>query len=65
MPNKSAMRVLQLTDCHLLADPQARLKNVPTRDTLVEVLEFVKERFAVCQRPPNGAVGYPRWGCGT
>lgn len=36
--------VLQLTDLHLLADPDATLKGICTRDSLVAVLQFVRER---------------------
>lgn len=35
-------RVLQLTDFHLTADPRGRLKNVPTRQALDDVLDFIR-----------------------
>ena len=34
--------ILQLTDLHLMSDPQQRLKGVPTRDALQEALGFVR-----------------------
>ena len=34
--------ILQLTDLHLMCDPQERLKGVPTRDSLQEVLGFIR-----------------------
>ena len=37
-----AVRILQLTDLHLFADPDARLKGIPTRETLRDVLEFAE-----------------------
>lgn len=37
-----ATRVLHLTDCHLVCDPEARLKGVPTAASLRELLTFVK-----------------------
>ncbi len=39
-----SLRVLQLTDLHLFSDPSGRLKGVPTRDTLVDVLEFLESQ---------------------
>lgn len=39
-----ATRVLQLTDLHLFADPNARLKGVSTRDSFVDVLRFIESR---------------------
>ena len=43
----TAARVLQLSDPHLFADPGARLAGVPTRETLAELLAFIRahERF--------------------
>lgn len=35
-------RIVQLTDLHLLADPHERLKAVPTRETLADVLDHVR-----------------------
>jgi Icc protein len=35
------MKILQLTDLHLFADPTMRLKSVPTRETLSEVLAYI------------------------
>ena len=37
------IRILQLTDCHLLSDPEAKLKGVPTTSSLREVLAFIAE----------------------
>ncbi len=37
------VRILQLTDCHLLSDPEAKLKGVPTTSSLREVLAFIAE----------------------
>ena len=37
------VRVLQLSDCHLLSDPEATLKGVPTAASLGEVLAFITE----------------------
>lgn len=34
--------ILQLTDLHLLGDPAARLKGVPTRESLRDVLQFIE-----------------------
>jgi Icc protein len=39
-------QILQLTDLHLMADPNAALKGVRTRDSLNDVLRFVRE---LCQ----------------
>ena len=36
--------ILQLSDLHLMADPDAVLKGVKTRDTFVEVLNLARER---------------------
>jgi 3',5'-cyclic-AMP phosphodiesterase len=36
-------RILQVTDLHLFADPDERLKGLPTRDLLVSVLEHLQE----------------------
>lgn len=35
------VRVLQLSDCHLLSDPEATLKGVPTAASLGEILAFI------------------------
>lgn len=37
--------VLQLSDPHLLQDPHARLRGVPTRQTLHDVLELARKRL--------------------
>jgi Icc protein len=37
-------QILQLTDLHLMSDPDAALKGVRTRDTLNDVLRFVRKR---------------------
>lgn len=37
------VRILQLTDLHLFRDPDARLKGIPTRELLVDVISHVKE----------------------
>lgn len=37
-------RVLQITDCHLFADPEARLLGVPTQQSLDAVLAAVSDR---------------------
>ncbi len=37
-------QILQLTDLHLLADPEKTLKGVRTRDSLIEVLQLIRER---------------------
>ena len=36
--------ILQLTDLHLMADPDAALKGVRTRESLIEVLRFIRDR---------------------
>ena len=46
------VRVLQLTDLHVLADADARLKGVPTRRTLAEVIEHLRAHEA----PPDWVV---------
>jgi len=38
-----ALRVLQITDPHLMADPDARLLGVPTRESLAAVLEVASQ----------------------
>ena len=35
--------ILQLTDLHLFSDPAAILKGVPTRESLVDVLRYVRQ----------------------
>ncbi len=37
------MNILQLTDLHLMRDPDATLKGVPTHASLVDVLQFVRQ----------------------
>ena len=36
-------RILQITDLHLFADPDGRLKGIPTRELLLSVLAHVRE----------------------
>lgn len=43
-------RVLQLTDLHLFAEPDGRLREVPTRASLVDVLELVRSDYPVFDR---------------
>jgi Icc protein len=38
--------IVQLTDPHLFADPQQRLKGVPTRAALEDVLQFINDGMA-------------------
>lgn len=38
-----SVQILQLSDLHLLADPGEELKGVCTRDSLIEVLKFVRQ----------------------
>jgi len=42
--------ILQLSDPHLLAGPEARLRGVPTRETLAEVLALALARHPVIDR---------------
>ena len=35
------IRILQLTDLHVLKDPDARLKGVPTRELLQDVVNYI------------------------
>lgn len=42
--------VLQLSDPHLLADPDARLRGVPTQVTLAQVLALARARYPVIDR---------------
>ncbi len=42
--------VLQLSDTHLLAEPQARLRGVPTRETLADVLALALARHPSIDR---------------
>ena len=44
------VRIVQISDCHLLADADARLKGVATRKTLVDVLRWLGEEFGDCER---------------
>jgi Icc protein len=44
------LRVVQLTDCHLFADPQAELKGVVVRETFERVLAAVESDFADADR---------------
>ncbi len=37
------MRLIHLTDCHLFADPSARMKSVDTADTLLQVIDLAGE----------------------
>jgi len=37
-------KILQLTDLHLMADRNAALKGVRTRDSLIDVLRFARQR---------------------
>ena len=39
-----SIRVVQLTDLHLFSDPSGRLRGVPTRDALLDVLEFLESQ---------------------
>ncbi len=39
------MRIIQITDCHLLADPAAELKGICTRERLVRVLDALREEL--------------------
>lgn len=41
-------RVLQLTDFHLLRDRAGRLRDVPTWETLADVLTVVRSRYSDC-----------------
>lgn len=43
-------RIVQLTDCHLLADPLSQLKGICTRSQFDRVLETVHARFADADR---------------
>ena len=38
-----ALRILQLTDLHVFADAAARLKGIPTRETLMDVVSFIRD----------------------
>jgi len=40
-----AAKLLQLTDLHLMSDPNAKLKGVPTRAALIDALQFIDERW--------------------
>lgn len=39
-------QILQLTDLHLIADPERRLKGVPTRESLAQVIRFIQSECA-------------------
>lgn len=43
-------RILQITDLHLMADPQAELKGVCTRSTLQAVLQVLRRDFQSTER---------------
>lgn len=45
-----AVRIVQISDCHLLADPDARLKGVFTREALLDVLRLVRDELADSER---------------
>lgn len=40
------VRLLQLTDLHVFAEPGVRLKGIPTRETLHDVVEFIRSNEA-------------------
>ncbi len=42
------MQIVQVTDLHLFADPDARLKDVPTRAAVREVLDAMRKQFPDC-----------------
>lgn len=42
-PGAVNLRILQLTDLHVFAEPTARLKGIPTRETLGDVLSHIRE----------------------
>ena len=42
--NRMTADILQLTDLHLMADPDAALKGIRTRDSFIEVLQLAKDR---------------------
>jgi Icc protein len=41
-----SIKIIQITDLHVFADPAARLKGIPTRDTLADVLAQVQGRHS-------------------
>ena len=43
-------QILQLSDFHLLSDPAGRLRNVPTWQTLEQVLDLVRRDYHQCER---------------
>jgi Icc protein len=45
-----AIRVVQISDPHLFADPASRHKGIPTRETLREVIQMVRDRYARFER---------------
>lgn len=45
-----AVRIVQITDLHLMADPLAELKGVCTRATLQAVLDVIKQDFGSAER---------------
>ncbi|MCA9064496.1 MAG: metallophosphoesterase, partial [Planctomycetaceae bacterium] len=40
------IRILQLSDLHVFAAPETRLKGIPTRELLQDVVQFVRETEA-------------------
>ena len=38
----STVRILQLTDLHVFSEPHTRLKNIPTRECLQDVADFIR-----------------------
>ncbi|MFO0427653.1 MAG: metallophosphoesterase [Planctomyces sp.] len=38
------VRILQITDLHVFADPEAQLKGIPTRKTLQDVVQYIVEK---------------------
>ncbi len=42
----TTFRILQLTDLHVFADPAATLKGIPTRQTLQDVIDFIRRHEA-------------------
>ena len=41
-----SIKIIQITDLHVFADPAARLKGIPTRDTLVEVIGDIRDKHS-------------------
>ena len=50
---RMSSQILQLTDLHLMADPDALLKGVRTRDSLMAVVSLVNERCASGEWEPQ------------